>query len=309
MRFNFKLREKQNKQTEKGALYLINDRYSYALFNTKEKKILKYFEGDFSGVSIRNKTSKYYFEHYRNVFNDLYSKGAPLSAPVSVALSANDALIKIIDIPNMTTQEAKTTVMYNHDEYLPFSLDDTVFDIAKIEFPGSLNVEKRFVLASMLKQISVSVSESAFSMGYSVSFIEPVQISIERCMSTAEHNQYDSQLFVFTMNNSILMVYYWKGYGIFYKEAIGTEDTSSMIKVLISSIIFMKSRSSWGFNGISVVIAASYISDVPQKIYDALVNHPEFDNVSMYDPLKELKMNDSILLKDELIPLYGAVMR
>ena len=309
MRFNFRLKEIKNKPTEKAALYLVEDRYSYALFDTEKNRVLRFIEGDFSGISIRNKTSKYYFEHYRNVFNDLHSKGAPLRVPISVALSANDALIRIIDLPNMTIQEAKTTIMYNYDEYLPFSLDDTVFDISKIEFPGSIDIEKRFVLASLLKQISVSISESAFSLGYDINFIEPVQISIERVLSANDSAQYDSKLFVFTMNNIMLMVYYWKGYGIFYREVLGTDDSLAMVKAIMSSAILMKSRSSWGFNGISIVIAYSRTTDTPEMIYNALKNQPEFDSVSIYDPFMDFTDKQSIAIKDELIPLYGVVMR
>ncbi|MEG1502179.1 MAG: pilus assembly protein PilM [Synergistaceae bacterium] len=257
-------------KTKSAVLYFEDNKYQYFYLDNYDKNISKQniMGSDFSQSGSKLNFYDHLTEKYNYVFDDLNEKGAPKNIPINVALSINDSLLRIVDIPNMTKEEAKLSFRFEFEDYFPFSAEDAIFDLDEITFPSQQSDEKRFIVSASRKSIITNIIESASNNGYTISCIEPAQISIERAMYPKDPKS-DSVLLLFVGTYKSTLILSWKGNGVFYRTiSIGKENFDfttgadaqeqirSLAKEVRSSVLFAKSQMRWG--------SASFIGYVTQ---------------------------------------------
>ena len=176
--------------------------------------------GDTSVTSKRNVNA---------VFKDLASSAADITVPIAVSLPTTDSLIRIVNIPGMTLQEAKLAFRYEFENYFPFPLEEGIFDLAEIDYPmPSKMSEKRFIAAAARLSLIDTVMSAASDNGILLSAIEPAQIALERC-ATPSLALCDAAVHLYAGRKRSVLTLSWKGNGVFYRSmSIGFDESLAL---------------------------------------------------------------------------------
>lgn len=137
--------------------------------------------------------------------------------PIYVSLPITDSLLRIVDLPGVSVEEAKHAFRYEFSNYFPFSLKEGIYDIDKIDFPLINNMtEKRFLVVATRLSLIDNIMTAAAERGYIIAGIVPAQISIERAL-TPLTNTKDSSIIIYAGKYRSVMILSWRGNGIFYR--------------------------------------------------------------------------------------------
>ena len=163
------------------------------------------------------------------VFKDLASSAADITVPIAVSLPTTDYLIRIVNMPGMTLQEAKLAFRYEFENYFPFPLEEGIFDLAEIDYPMPSKVsEKRFIAAAARLSLIDTVMSAASDNGIMLSAIEPAQIALERC-ATPSLALCDAAVHLYAGRKRSVLTLSWKGNGVFYRSmSIGFDESLAL---------------------------------------------------------------------------------
>lgn len=208
----------------------------YLLLANKDNrlKIVKSF-------SVKVSTEKGVYEELFRLLDDC---GASKDIPVSFSLPCNDVLLRIIDMPGYTLQEVKSAIRYQFDDYFPFTYDESRFDAAEIRFQGARSDATRFIAAVSRKRVIDEISLCAAKYGFTLSGIEPAQMSFERAVALDGGDWCVINLY--TGKKDLLFVISNSGNGVFYRNSVikaeGSEYVGRAVDEVKSSFEFASSR-------------------------------------------------------------------
>lgn len=181
---------------------------------------------------------------YEGLFQLLGDCGARKDIPVSFSLSCNDALLRVIDMPGYTLQEVKSAIKYQFDDHFPFAYDESRFDAAEIRFQSGSSDSTRFIAAVSRKRVIDEILLCASKHGFTLSGIEPAQMSFERAVTRDDENECVIKLYA--GKKDLLFVISHLGNGIFYRNSVikaeGGEYIDRVIDEAKTSLEFASSR-------------------------------------------------------------------
>ena len=220
------------KKKVKAGLFLDSGSYRYLAM---EKSSSGYSVVDSAAGNVADESSAYgdtSVTSKRNVnavFKDLASSAADITVPIAVSLPTTDSLIRIVNIPGMTLQEAKLAFRYEFENYFPFPLEEGIFDLAEIDYPmPSKMSEKRFIAAAARLSLIDTVMSAASDNGILLSAIEPAQIALERC-ATPSLALCDAAVHLYAGRKRSVLTLSWKGNGVFYRSmSIGFDESLAL---------------------------------------------------------------------------------
>ena len=161
-----------------------------------------------------------------SVFRYVADETGGISSPVNLALPVSEALLRIVNMPDLSLDDARQAFKYEVENYFPFSESECVYDIAEIDFPARQDSsEKRFLVAAARKSLIDNIAHAAASNGIRLASIEPSQIALERAASP--DNQADETcVYIYAGIGRSVLVVSWRGCGIFYHNASGFGDAA-----------------------------------------------------------------------------------
>ncbi|MGI6443370.1 MAG: pilus assembly protein PilM [Synergistaceae bacterium] len=157
-------------------------------------------------------------EGLNECFSILSSRVAEKETPLFISLPISDSLLRIVDLPGITIEEAKLAFRYEFENYFPFPLDEGIFDIAMIDYPLIDQAsEKRFMVVATRLSLIDNIMTAAANNGFIVSGIIPSQISIEKAMDSIP-NLNEMAVYIYAGRLRSVMILSWKGNGVFYRS-------------------------------------------------------------------------------------------
>lgn len=181
---------------------------------------------------------------YEAFFRLLGDCGARKDVPVSFSLPCNDALLRIIDMPGYTLQEMKSAIRYQFDDHFPFAYDESRFDAAEIRFQSGRSDTTRFIAAVSRKRVIDEISLCAAKHGFTLSGIEPAQMSFERAV--ARDGDDACVIKLYAGKKDLILVISNLGNGIFYRNSVikaeGSEYIDKVIDETKASLEFASSH-------------------------------------------------------------------
>lgn len=181
---------------------------------------------------------------YEALFQLLNDCGARKDVPISFSLPCNDVLLRIIDMPGYTLQEVKSVIRYRFDDYFPFAYDESRFDAAEIKFQSGRGDATRFIAAVSRRRVIDEISLCATAHGFTLSGIEPAQMSFERAV--AYDGGYECVINLYAGRKNLLFVISNLGNGIFYRNSAIKADGGEYIDRVVDeaklSLEFASSR-------------------------------------------------------------------
>ncbi len=280
------------KKKVKAGLFIDSGSYRYLAM---EKSASGYTTTDSVAGTITNDASSYLDasvaskQNIGAVFKDLASSAADITVPVAVSLSTTDSLIRIVNMPGMSLQEAKLAFRYEFENYFPFPLEEGVFDLAEIDYPLPNKMsEKRFIAAAARLTIIDTIMNAASDNGIILSAIEPAQIALERC-ATPSVALCDAAVHLYAGRKRSVLTLSWKGNGVFYRsmsmgfdESLAlhsdelTDQSVAFVKEMRSSLQFALSQIR-GFEPESVFLHGPGVTD---ELLELLKDSVSIGNIS-----------------------------
>lgn len=192
----------------------------------------------------------------RRIFEAAASSVKDIGTPLALSIPSSESLVRIVRLPGLSLEEAKSAFRYEFGRHFPFPADESVYDIAEIDYPlpdgGS---EKRFAAVAARYSLVRDITDAASGCGFTISSVEPAHIALERAAAPASPPCGSAIMAHAGFGNSDLILSY-KGSGIFYRSVAldfeppneNTEELyADFAREILSSLRFAQSNIS-GFD-------------------------------------------------------------
>lgn len=179
-------------------------------------------------------------------------------APSVVGLPPQDAIIRIVEMPKMNMEDARSAFGWDFEHYFSFPLKDASFDIVPVDVPSPLSDENMSVMivASRLAVVN-GILDMVAKEDARVTAIEPAGIAIVRGVVGSRGESSSGSLILSVGDRSSQIILEYKGDGLVYRTVyVGARSElqggASVYEVLMqevrNSIVFGSSQ----FRGLSV---------------------------------------------------------
>lgn len=246
-------------------------------------------------------------DSYGALFSHLEETGAPKDIPIVFALRFDESLIKIIDMQLFTVEEVKRTLSYQFDDIFPFAYKDGNFDVQEIFFPVSGKEEKRFMAAACRGKIIDEIKAGAERAGFSLSCVEPSQLSFER--AATPEDCCENLIEIYAGRANVLFVLSNGKNGIFYRNAVIRQKGCQYIERAASEVrssLCLACRNIPDFKERTVVITGPCASEPLREAVVQIVGHGEVNTINPF--ACHGAVSDSFAAAEMVLPL-GAALR
>ena len=184
--------------------------------------------------------------------------GGKFAPSVVVGLPPQDAIIRIVEMPKMNMEDARSAFGWDFEHYFSFPLKDASFDIVPVDVPSPLSDENMSVMivASRLAVVN-GILDMVAKEDARVTAIEPAGIAIVRGVVGSRGESSSGSLILSVGDRSSQIILEYKGNGLVYRTVyVGARSElqggASVYEVLMqevrNSIVFGSSQ----FRGLSV---------------------------------------------------------
>ncbi len=144
-----------------------------------------------------------------------------LKVPVSVSLPARDVMLRVVDMPRMSVEDARDALQWDFDKYFPFPAGEAVYDVCALEVPGADDAEKMKILvaAARLRMVE-TLLESITKGGFTVGGAEPVLAGVFRALLGPMPSFKDGALLVLPEKQSTQIMVAYKNSGLLFRTLL-----------------------------------------------------------------------------------------
>ncbi|MDR0887378.1 MAG: pilus assembly protein PilM [Candidatus Nomurabacteria bacterium] len=121
-------------------------------------------------------------EKFGNVLQQVIAQSGITAKNVVVGLPSSKIFTTIIDVPNQTVEDLKSTIKYQIDHYVPMSVADAKVDYVSLGTSPQNNQTMEVLLASVAKTYSEERLELLENLGYNVIGEEPDSLAMARAV-------------------------------------------------------------------------------------------------------------------------------
>ncbi len=184
--------------------------------------------------------------------------GGKFAPSVVVGLPPQDAIIRIVEMPKMNMEDARSAFGWDFEHYFSFPLKDASFDIVPVDVPSPLSDENMSVMivASRLTVVN-GILDMVAKEDARVTAIEPAGIAIVRGVVGSRGESSSGSLILSVGDRSSQIILEYKGNGLVYRTVYvgarselqgGTSVYEMLMQEVRNSIVFGSSQ----FRGLSV---------------------------------------------------------
>ena len=169
------------------------------------------------------------------VMNEILHNVGSIDVPVRLSLPTTDSLLRVVNFPNMSLYEAKLAFRYEFENYFPFPIEEGIFDLAEIFYPLQNGTEEpRFLVGAARRTLIENITKAAKANGIEITAIEPAQVALERAVTPAAPVS-DACVYIYAGKIRSVIIFSWKGNGIFYTMSIGLPGFPSLMNLSMNS--------------------------------------------------------------------------
>lgn len=244
---------------------------------------------------------------YGRLFCHLAESRAPKDVPIAFALRFDESLIKIIDMQFLSVEDVKLTLRYQFEDYFPFTVKESNYDVQEIEYPGADRQEKRFMAAVCRARVIREIKAESEKMGFKLSCVEPSQVSFERAITPA--GRAENLIGIYAGTNDLLFILSNGKNGIFYRNAVVRQEGRQYIEAAASEIrasLEIARHNIPCFREKYAVIAGANASETLCRAAAKILGHA---NVRVTNPFDGCAAAPGALADSEMILPFGAALR
>lgn len=169
-------------------------------------------------------------------------------SPVAVGIPSRDVLIRLVDMPPLSPDDAREALRWDFDRHFPFPVTDAAYDVAPLDLPGNGDEENRhYLVAACRLGLAEGLVGAVEALGVTVSALEPLNLALFRA-GLGPVDRFDGghlQVHV-GFETSEIMLGYREG-GILFRTVMagragGSEGLSSLAREVDATRAFIRSR-------------------------------------------------------------------
>lgn len=178
--------------------------------------------------------------------------GGKFASTITIALPPQDAIVRIVEMPKMSIDDARSAFGWDFENYFSFPLKDASFDIVPVETPSPMTDDNMsvMVVASRLTVIN-GILDIAAKEEARVSAIEPYGIAVVRGILGPNGGDESGSLILSVGGKSSQIIVTYKGNGLVYRTVFvgarselqgGVSHFEMLMQEVRSSIAFGASQ-------------------------------------------------------------------
>lgn len=169
----------------------------------------------------------------------------------AIGIPPRDVLIRVVELPSMSAQDAREAFKWEFDKYFPFSSLEATFDLAPITLPADEPGDKaRFLVAATRTRTIDRVVETARRAGLSAGPVEPTNLAIYRSATGPLPPSDAGHLLVSIGRESTQVIMGYKGDAMLYRTFLvggagkvpSADAFSAIAREALSTIAYTRSQ-------------------------------------------------------------------
>ena len=209
------------------------------------------------GVVVQDRIAN--MERLSSAIGSLRTKlGGKFAPAITICLPPQDAIIRIVEMPKMSVEDARSAFGWDFENYFPFPLKDATFDIVPVETPSPISDVNMsmMVVASRLTTVN-GILDIASKENAKVSAIEPFGVALVRGVMGPNSGDGSGSLILSVGDRSSQIIVTYRGNGLVYRTVFvgarselqgGVSHFEMLIQEVRNSITFGASQ----YRGLSV---------------------------------------------------------
>ncbi len=197
-------------------------------------------------------------ERLSSALGSLRTKLGGKFASMVVGLPPQDAIIRVVEMPKMNIEDARSAFGWDFERYFSFPLKDASFDIVPVDVPSPLSDDHMSVIVAASRLTVVNgILDMVAKEGARVLAIEPAGIAIVRGVVGSRSENSSGSLILSVGDRSSQIILEYKGDGLVYRTVYvgarselqgGASVYEMLVQEVRNSIVFGSSQ----FRGLSV---------------------------------------------------------
>jgi len=170
----------------------------------------------------------------------------------TIGIPPRDVLTRVVELPNMSPQDAREAFKWEFDKYFPFSSLEATFDLAPVTLPTTEEGEDkaRFIIAATRSRTIDKVIETAKRAGLAAGPIEPINLALYRSAAGPLPPSDSGHLLVSIGRESTQVIMGYRGDAILYRTFLvgGAGKTPSVdaftpiVREALSTIAYTRTQ-------------------------------------------------------------------
>lgn len=178
----------------------------------------------------------------------LEEEAGPFVSPVAVGIPSRDVLIRLVDMPLLSPDDAREALRWDFDRHFPFPVTDAAYDVAPLDLPGNGDEENgHYLVAACRLGLAEGIVGAVEALGVAVSALEPLNLALFRA-GLGPVDRFDGgHLHIHVgFETSEIMLGYREG-GILFRTVMagrsgGSEGLASLAREVVATRSFTRSR-------------------------------------------------------------------
>jgi len=227
--------------------------------------------------------------------------GGKFAPSLAVGLPPQDAVIRIVEMPKMDMEDARSAFGWDFEKYFSFPLKDATYDLVPVEVPSPpAETNMNALVAASRATVVNGILEMMAKEGVRVKAVEPVLIAIVRGVAGRSGSSESGRVVLSVGAKSSQIILEYKGNGLVYRTVYvgaqsqfqgGTPIYEMLMNEVRSSVVFANSQFR-GLNVNEIVLCGEYGNDAELKTTAQAV----FENYRCHvaDPLSEWSVEGTL---------------
>lgn len=200
--------------------------------------------------------------------------GGKFAPSLAVGLPPQDAVIRVVEMPKMSVEDARSAFGWDFEKYFSFPLKDATYDLVPVEVPSqSSETNMNALVVASRATVVNGILEMMAKEGVRVTAIEPVLIAIVRGVVGNAGGSESGRVVLSVGAKSSQIILEYKGNGLVYRTVYvgaqsqfqgGTPVYEMLMGEVRSSIVFGNSQFR-GLNVNEIVLCGEYANDAELK--------------------------------------------
>lgn len=178
--------------------------------------------------------------------------GGKFAPSLAVGLPPQDAVVRIVEMPKMSMEDARSAFGWDFESYFSFPLKEASYDIVPVEVPSSLSEDNMSVMVAAARLSVINgILDIMAKENTRVSAIEPIGIAIVRGITGTHDENPNGSVILSVGETSSQIILEYKGNGLVYRTVfVGSKSQTSegasayglLMQEVRNSIIFGSSQ-------------------------------------------------------------------
>lgn len=174
----------------------------------------------------------------------------PLQA--TIGIPPRDVLIRVVELPSMSTQDAREAFRWEFDKYFPFSSLEASFDLAPVILPSAEegSDKSRFIVAGTRTRTIDRIVETARRAGLTAGPVEPTNLAVYRSATGPLPPSETGHLLVSIGRESTQVIMGYRGDGLLYRTFLvggagktpAADAFGAIVREALSTIAYTRSQ-------------------------------------------------------------------